>query len=128
MARKNFILQGDSGMSEQVLKVLESMKDKDLAELIRMYLEDPSFLKLHVIFLKMGINFDSEKVNVIITSTHEYEDRGILFQQIGAIIVDGLMYVLRLVYNPNFNEARIELKQEDYIVLQYYAMGDHHEN
>ena len=115
-------------MSEQVLKVLELMRDKDLAELIRMYLEDPSFLKLHVIFLKMGINFDSEKVNVIITSTHEYEDRGILFQQIGAIIVDGLMYVLRLVYNPNFNEARIELKQEEYIVLQYYAMGDHHEN
>jgi len=114
-------------MSEQVLKVLQS-KDQDLAELIRMYLEDPSYLKLRVILQKLGINIESGKVNVIITSTYEYEDRGILFQQIGAIIVDGLMYVLRLVYNPNFNEARIELNQEDYVVLQYYAMGDHHEN
>jgi len=115
-------------MNEQVLKVLKSMKDQDLAELIRMYLEDPTYLKLRLIFEKLGINIQSGKVNVIINVTHNYEDRGIVHQLIGAFIVDGLMYVLELVYNPNFNEARIQLKQEDYIVLQYYAMGDHHEN
>jgi len=114
-------------ISEEVVKVLRSIKDQEHADLIRMYLEDPSYLTLRLIFEKLGIHIQSGRVNLIINVTHNYEERGILHQLIGAFIVDGLMYVLQLTYNPNFNEARIELIQYDYIVLQHYSLGDHNE-
>jgi len=107
-------------MSEaEVLKVLQKMKDKELANLIRSHLVDPSNLNLLLIFKKLGITIDAEKVNAIISSNMNYEERGLVYQWIGGIIIDGLMYVLQIVYNPNLNEARIELIQQDSIVLQY---------
>jgi len=115
-------------MSEaEVLKVFQTMKDKELADLIRSYLLDPSYLQLRLIFEKLGINIQSGKVNGIIMSTHNYEERGLIFQLIGGIIIDGLMYVLQIVVNPNYDEARIELIQNDSIVLQHYSLGDHME-
>lgn len=114
-------------MSEaEVLKVLQSIKDKELADLIRSYLVDPDYLKLLLIFQKLGITLGAEKVNAIITNNINYEERGLVFQQIGGIIIDGIMYVLQIVYNPNLNEGRIELIQQDSIVLQY--LGDHNED
>jgi len=115
-------------MSEaEVLKVFQTMNDKELADLIRSYLVDPSYLQLRLIFEKLGINIQSGKVNGIIMSTHNYEERGLIFQLIGGIIIDGLMYVLQIVVNPNYDEARIELIQNDSIVLQHYSLGDHME-
>ncbi len=59
------------------------------------------------------------KVNAIIQVTTNYEERGLIFQQLGGIIIDGVLYVVKIVYNPNLNEGRIELAQQDSIVLQY---------
>jgi hypothetical protein len=128
MRRSTSNVGGAIWMSEEVLKVLQSIKDKELADLIRSYLVEPSYLKLLLIFQKLGITLGAEKVNAIIQLSTNYEERGLVFQQIGGIIIDGIMYVLQIVYNPNSNEVRIELIQQDGIVLQYYLLGDHNED
>jgi len=107
-------------MSEvEILQVLQKMKDKELADLIRSYLVEPHYLRLLLIFQKLGITLAEGKVNAIIQVTTNYEERGVVFQNIGGIIMDGLMYVLQIVYNTQLNEGRIELVQQDSIVLQY---------
>jgi len=116
-------------MSEaEIIKVLQKMKDKELADLIRSYLVKPSYLGLLLIFQKLGITLAEGKVNGIITTNMNYEERGLIFQQLGALIIDGLTYVLQIVYNPDLNEARIELVQQDSVVLQFINVGEKSED
>ncbi|ALU32730.1 hypothetical protein [Sulfolobus acidocaldarius] len=115
-------------MSEaEVLKVLQSIKDKQLADLIRSHIIEPTELKLLLIMAKLGMTIESGKINPIIPTNANYEERGLIYQCLGAIIIDGIMYVLQIVYNPNFNEARIELVQQDSIVLQFIEVGEQNE-
>ncbi|AAS89084.1 hypothetical protein C118 [Sulfolobus turreted icosahedral virus 1] len=115
-------------MSEaEVLRVLQSMKDKELADLIRSHISQPTELKLLMIMAKLGMTIGEGKVNAIIHVSTNYEERGLVFQNIGGIIIDGVLYVLQLVYNPNLNEIRIELAQQDMIVLQYQYLGEQNE-
>ena len=113
-------------MSEaEILKVIQSIKDKQLADLIRSYISEPTELKFLLITTKLGITLAEGKVNGIIMSKTNYEERGLIFQQLGGIIIDGIMYVLQIVYNTQLNEGRIELVQQDSIVLQY--LGEQNE-
>jgi hypothetical protein len=115
-------------MSEaEVLKVIQSIKDKELADLIRSYLAETSYLKLLLIFQKLGITLAEGKVNGIIEVNTNYEERGLVFKQLGGIIMDGIMYVLQIVYNPKLNIGRIELVQQDSIVLQFIDVGEQNE-
>ena len=111
-------------MSEaEIIKVLQKMKDKQLADLIRSYIADPNDVKLLLIMAKLGITIGAQRINIIVTSS-TYEERGLVYQQLGGIIIDGLMYVLQIVYNPNLDEARVELIQQDGIVLQFINVGE----
>jgi len=113
-------------MSEaEVLKVIQSIKDKQLADLIRSYLVEPSYLKLLLIFEKLGITLAEGKVNGIIVSNTNYNQGGLLFQQIGGVIADGIMYVVQIVYNPNSNKGRIELTQQD--TIYFNILGEENE-
>jgi len=115
-------------MSEaEILKALQTMKDKELGDLLRSYLVDPTYLKLLLIFQKLGMTIGEGKVNAIIEVTTNYEERGLVFQNIGGIIIDGIMYILQIVYNPNLQEGRIELVQQDSIVLRFIDVGEKNE-
>ena len=126
MRRSTSNVGGAIWMSEDtILKVIQNIKDKELADLIRSYLVEPTYLKLLIIFQKLGMEIAEGKVNAIIQVTTNYEERGLIFQQLGGIIIDGVLYVVKIVYNPNLNEGRIELAQQDSIVLQY--LGEQNE-
>ena len=113
-------------MSEaEILKVIQSIKDKQLADLIRSHMTEPTEIKLLLIMAKLGIITESGKVNLIIPTNANYEERGLVFQILGGVIIDGVLYVLQLVYNPNLQEGRIELVQQDSIVLRY--LGEQNE-
>ena len=115
-------------MSEaEVLKVVQSIKDKQLADLIRSHMTEPTEIKLLLIMAKLGIITESGKVNPIIPTNANYEERGLVFQILGGVIIDGVLYVLQIVYNPNSNEARIELVQQDSIVLRFIDVGEQNE-
>lgn len=126
MRRSTSNVGGAIRMSEaEVLKVIQSIKDKQLADLIRSYLVEPSYLKLLLIFEKLGITLAEGKVNGIIVSNTNYNQGGLLFQQIGGVIADGIMYVVQIVYNPNSNKGRIELTQQD--TIYFNILGEENE-
>jgi len=109
----------------EILKVIQSIKDKELADLIRSYLVEPTYLKLLIIFQRLGMNIGEGKVNAIIVSNTNYNQGGLLFQQIGGVIADGIMYVVQIVYNPNSNKGRIELTQQD--TIYFNILGEENE-
>ena len=116
-------------MSEaEILQVLQSIKDKQLADLIRSHMTEPTEIKLLLIMAKLGIITESGKVNLIIPTNANYEERGLVFQILGGVIIDGVLYVLQLVYNSNLQEARIQLVQQDSMILQFIEIGEQNEN
>ncbi len=111
----------------EILKVIQSIKDKQLADLIRSHMTEPTEIKLLLIMAKLGIITESGNVNLIIPTNANYEERGLVFQILGGVIIDGVLYVLQIVYNSNSNEARIELVQQDSIVLRFIDVGEQNE-
>jgi hypothetical protein len=121
-------------MSEaEILKVLQKMKDKELADLIRSHISDPNEIKLILIFKKLGVNVSMEKINGILTSTtawyetDEYEEK-LTILQIGGIIINGILYVLELIINHHEKTAKIQLKEKSYAILHLTNVGDLHED
>ncbi len=54
-------------MSEaEVLKVIQSIKDKQLADLIRSHMTEPTEIKLLLIMTKLGITVQSGEINTLI--------------------------------------------------------------
>jgi hypothetical protein len=120
-------------MSEaEILKVLQTMKDKQLADLIRSYMNEPTTLRFLLITTKLGITMESGKVNAIINNvtfwyeTDEYEEPEI-YLQLGGVVYDGLLYVLELVYNHHEKSAKIQLKQKTSMILQFIEIGEQNE-
>jgi hypothetical protein len=116
-------------MSEaEVLKIIQSIKDKQLADLIRSHISEPTEIKLLLIMTKLGITVQSGEINTIIYNvklwyeTDDYEEPE-THLQLGGIIVDGQLYVLELVYNHHEKSAKIQLKQKSSIILQLIDVG-----
>jgi len=118
-------------MSEaEILKVLQKMKDKDLADLIRSYINEPTRLRFLLITTKLGITMESGKVNAIISNVtlwyetdDEYEEKE-THLQLGGIITDGILYILELIYNHHEKTAKIKLKKETSAILQLFDVGE----
>jgi len=117
-------------MSEvEILQILQKMEDKELADLIRSYINEPTTLRFLLITTKLGITMESGKVNAIISNvtlwyeTDDYDEPE-THLQLGGVVYDGLLYVLEIIINHHEKIAKIKLKKETSAILHITNVGE----
>ena len=121
----------DKEIKEKVLEIIQSIKDKDLAVMIQSHINEPTESKLLSIMSKLGIKVVDAHLTISnVTCWYEIDDNNEkeTHLQLGGIIVDGLLFVLEIIYSHHDKVATIELHQKVSAILQLIDMVDQNLN
>jgi hypothetical protein len=117
-------------MSEaEILQVLQKMKDKELADLIRSHISDPNGVKVLLIMKKLGVTISSDlngiiASNVIWYETDDYYDDKETHLLLGGVFINGILYSLELIYNHHEKTAKIKMEKNANVLLQLFDVGE----
>jgi len=118
-------------IKSEVLKIIQLIKDKELAEAIESHISEPTESKLLSIMTMLGIKVVDVHLTISnVTCWYEIDDNNEkeTHLQLGGIIVDGLLFVLEIIYSHHDKVATIELHQKVSAILQLIDMVDQNLN